>query len=67
MSRHRWGDKVVFPRKSERDCANCGLVKVSRREHLGGRDQYWTEYWRDGERVEGDGKVPACEPVGVEV
>jgi hypothetical protein len=64
MTRHRWGDKVVFPHKSERCCANCGLVKVSRHESEGGRDRYWTEYWRAEEKLSTD-KVPACEAVGV--
>lgn len=61
-ARHRWGDKVTFPHKTERDCANCGLVKVTRRENEGGRDIYWTEFWRDGERIECDG-TPVCEAV----
>lgn len=63
--RHRWGDKVTFPHKSERVCANCDLVKVSRHESEGGRDRYWTEYWRNEEKLSVD-KVPACEAVGVE-
>jgi len=59
--RHRWADKVVFPNKSERECLHCGLVKVSRREFEGGRDVYWTEFWRGLDRIECDG-TPACEP-----
>ena len=61
---HRWGDRVVFPHKTERDCVNCGLVKVTRHETEGGRDIYWTEYWRNEEKLSVD-RVPVCEPVGV--
>lgn len=60
--RHQWADKVVFPNKSERECLFCGLVKVSRREFEGGRDVYWTEFWRGHDRIECAG-TPACEPV----
>ncbi|MGA7072115.1 hypothetical protein [Bradyrhizobium sp.] len=58
--KHRWGDKVAFPlaNKSECECRNCGLVKVSRHECEGGRDVYWTEFWCDMERIEGDGTPP---------
>ncbi len=47
--KHRWGDKVYFPlaNKTERECRSCGIVKVSRHEHEGGRDLHWTEFWRD--------------------
>lgn len=64
MKRHRWGDKVVIsPNKSERECLNgCGTIKVSRHENEGGRDIYWTEFWRGLDRCEGIG-TPACEPV----
>ena len=62
MNRHRWGDKSRFPHKTEQQCINCGLVKVSRHESEGGRDVYWTEFWRGLERIGGEGK-PVCEPV----
>ena len=76
MTKHRWSDKTVFPHKTERECANgCGIVKVGRHETEGGRDRYWSEFWRDGERIEGNGTPPctgraravafACESVGV--
>lgn len=64
-SRHRWGDRVVFPHKTERDCINCGLVKVSRHESEGGFDRYWTEFWRGCEQVVGAG-TPVCQPVGAD-
>mgnify|MGYP005809863931 CR=1 FL=1 len=66
--KHRWGDKAVHPHKTERDCLNrCGIVKVSRHESEGGRDVYWTEYWRGLDEIEGE-SAPACEPIeeGVE-
>ena len=63
VSRHRWADRVVVSaNKTERECLHCGLIKVSRREFEGGRDVYWTEFWRDLEKIECDG-TPACEPV----
>jgi hypothetical protein len=56
MPRHAWGDPVRFAYKSERECMNgCGIVKVTRHEGT----QHWTEFWRDGERIEGDG-TPQC-------
>lgn len=57
--RHKWGDKVVFPHKSERECTHgCGIVKVSRHE---GRS-HWIEYWRGLEKIS-VGTTPACEAV----
>ena len=65
--RHRWGEKVVFPHKSERECRNgCGIVKVGRSESEGGRAVYWSEFWRDGEKI-GCAGTPVCEPVTAEV
>lgn len=65
MKRHRWADKVVVsPNKTERECLNgCRTIKVSRHEFEGGRDVYWTEFWRDLEKIEGAG-TPTCEPIG---
>lgn len=60
--RHRWGEPVRFPHKSERQCIKCGLVKVTRHEAEGPRDVHWVEYWREGDQVAAD-KTPACEPV----
>lgn len=67
--RHRWGDKtVISPNKTERECCNgCGTIKVSRRETEGGRDIYWTEFWRGLDPIStADGKTPVCEPVLIE-
>jgi hypothetical protein len=67
MTRHRWGDKVAFPNKSERECLNgCGTIKVTRHEFQGGRDLHWTEFWRGLDRIEGEG-TPACEPIQEQV
>lgn len=64
VTHHRWANKVVIsPNKTERECVHCGLVKVSRREFEGGRDIYWTEFWRGLDRIEGE-RTPACEPIG---
>jgi hypothetical protein len=62
MTRHRWGDKIpITPNKTECECQNgCGIVKVSRHECEGGRDVYWTEFWRGLDRIEGEG-APACD------
>lgn len=62
---HRWGEKQQFPlaHKSERTCVNgCGITKVTRHETEGGRDIYWTEFWRDGEQVHGI-RTPRCEVI----
>jgi len=64
VTKHRWGKKTVISlHKAERECQNgCGIIKVSRYEFEGGRDKFWTEYWRDLDRIECKG-TPACEPV----
>lgn len=64
MPRHRWGAKVVFAHKTERVCERCRMIKVSRSEHEGGRDRYWTEFYAAGgfDRIEGEA-TPACELV----
>lgn len=66
MKRHRWDEKQIFPHKTERQCLNCPIVKVSRHESEGGRDVYWTEFWSGLDRIEGEG-TPACETMKVEV
>ena len=45
--RHSWGEKTVYFNKSERVCARCGLVKVTRHEG----QEHWVEYWRDSVRL----------------
>ena len=64
MTRHRWGEKTpISPSKTERECLNgCRTIKVTRHEFEGGKEIHWTEFWRDCERIEGEG-TPVCEPV----
>jgi len=62
--RHRWSEPLRSEHKSERECIACGLIKVTRHESEGGRDVYWTEFWRGLDRIQCDG-TPACEPGGV--
>jgi hypothetical protein len=62
--RHVWGEAQRFPYKTERQCCRCGLVKVTRHEPSAWPPN-WTEFWRDGERVDDDGagdkpRTPAC-------
>lgn len=67
MTRHSWPKEgTTFPNKTERECLNgCGIVKVTRHESEGGRDVYWTEFWRGLDRIECEG-TPACEAVGID-
>ncbi|WP_316158488.1 MULTISPECIES: hypothetical protein [unclassified Bradyrhizobium] len=58
--RHRWGDKVRFVNKTEQQCLRCDVVKVGRQEWQGDRSIYWTEYWRELERIDRAGKTPPC-------
>ncbi len=68
MSRHETppleSEKTSFPlaNKSERQCLDCGLVKVSRHEYGAGsiHGTHWTEFWRGLDRIECKG-TPACE------
>jgi len=68
MKRHRWGEKIaVTANKTERECLHgCGIVKVSRHEFEGGRNIYWTEFWRGLDRIEGEG-TPECTEVAPHV
>ncbi|WP_315759324.1 hypothetical protein [Bradyrhizobium sp. SZCCHNRI2007] len=60
-TRHRWGDKARFINKTEQQCSRCEMVKVGRREVEGGHDVYWTEFWRDEERIDDGGLTPPCD------
>jgi len=61
-TRHRWGKKVPVSRhKSEKQCARCGTVLVSRHEFEGPRKLHWKEFWRDLERIDVDGRTPPCD------
>lgn len=63
-ARHSWGEPVRFQYKTERECARCGLIKVTRHEPAAAHP--WLEFWRDGARLKGDG-TPACAPARAEV
>lgn len=63
--KHRWGDKNRLEHKTEQQCIHCGLVKVTRHETEGGRDVYWTEYWRGLDLLQVE-STPACEPAGAD-
>jgi len=69
--RHTWSDPtrvpnaIALPRKTERECLRCGLVKVVWHDLDGARETFRTEFWRGLERVEGVG-TPVCEMVEVE-
>lgn len=56
-TRHRWGDPVRFQFKTERECARCGTIKVTRHEP---GVQPWQEFYRDLDRIPGEG-TPACD------
>ena len=59
-TRHRWGVKARFEHKTEQECGRCGIVKVSRNEWQAGRNLYWTEYWRNLERIDTNSRAPRC-------
>lgn len=48
MTRHPWGEKIAI-----------SIIKVTRHEFEGGREVHWQEFWRDLDKIEGDG-TPAC-------
>jgi hypothetical protein len=64
-TRHKWGEPsrvpnaIALPRKTERQCIKCRLVKVTWHEIEGTRETYRTEFWRELERVESE-KTPVC-------
>jgi hypothetical protein len=63
-AKHKWGDPTRTALRTERVCARCGIIKVTR--HDAGRGAIpWTEFERDGGRLEGRG-TPPCEAVAPE-
>lgn len=66
--RHSWGpptripNATALPRKTERRCINCLVVKVTWHLMDGPRETYRTEFWRGLDLVEVAG-TPACEVV----
>ncbi len=59
-TRHRWGERVPFEHKTERECRRCGMVKVTRHEGEGAFDRPWTEFWRDCDQIRCDA-TPPCD------
>lgn len=64
--KHSWGpptripSALALPRKTERVCEKCGIVKVTWHEtDERGFETYRTEFWRGLDRVEGVG-TPVC-------
>lgn len=60
-TRHRWSDKVRFLHKTEQQCSRCDVVKVVHHQAEGMKDIYWTEYWRDEEKIDCADATPACD------
>lgn len=70
--RHSWGpptripSALAPPRKTERACVKCGVVKVTWHE-IGERgwEAYRTEFYRGLDQIEGT-STPVCEVVEVD-
>ncbi len=69
--RHKWSEPtriphgIALPRKTERECLRCGLVKVTWHElDERGWEACRTEFWHGLDQIEGDG-TPACEVMRV--
>lgn len=59
-ARHKWGGKVRLEHKTEQQCTRCEMVKATHHQNEGGRDVYWTEFWRDLEKIE-RAATPPCD------
>lgn len=57
-TRHKWGVRVPFPYKTERQCTRCELVRVTRHDDPNGRP--WIEWWRDCEQIKSNA-TPPCD------
>lgn len=70
MTHHQWSEPIriphgaALPRKTERECEKCGLVKVTWHEMDGARETFRTEFWRGLDEI-ASAKTPACEEVRV--
>lgn len=58
--RHRWGEPVRFAHKTERECARCGLIKVTRHEAVGAHDVHFTEWWQGLDKIN-SAVTPSCD------
>lgn len=70
-TRHSWGipsripHGIALPRKTERQCDKCGLVKVTWHElDERGNETFRTEFYRGLDRIDGT-STPVCEAVEV--
>jgi hypothetical protein len=70
-TRHKWGERqpfmtkgaVPYHFKTERQCARCGVVKVSRHEPDDGPfGRHWVEFWDGLDQLAAQGgAVPRCD------
>jgi len=71
MTRHSWGEPtripnaLALPRKTERQCVKCGIVKVTWHLIDGPLETFRTEFWRGLDQIEGT-STPICEAVKVD-
>ena len=56
-TRHRWGERVPLPNRTNRHCQRCGLVRVTRHEP---NEMPWIEWWRDDARIRSE-LTPPCD------
>lgn len=65
---HSWGppnripNALALPRKTERQCVKCDVVKVTWHLLEGSQERFRTEFWRGMERIE-CAATPACETI----
>lgn len=65
--RHSWGSPtriphgIALPRKTERQCARCPIVKVT---WHGADGRHRTEFWSGLDQIEGT-STPVCEVVEI--
>lgn len=60
-TRHSWGPPTRFQFKTERECAKCGLVKVT----IHAPSRCWTEFYRGLDQIKSR-NTPACISVSLE-
>ncbi|MGD9766789.1 MAG: hypothetical protein AB7U62_04020 [Pseudolabrys sp.] len=56
-ARHSWCEPVRFPLKTERECRQCDVVRVTRHEP---GERAWQEFWKHGTRIKCD-RTPPCD------
>jgi hypothetical protein len=63
VTRHKWGDDVVYQYSTVQECDRCSLLKVRRHEPSVAFP--WVEFWREGDRVESAATPPCIAADGV--